>query len=215
MILQRRKLLLGMAGIITASSSTLAGALLTTPRQTAGPFYPPVLPLDDDNDLTRVAGQSRQASGIISDLTGRILDINGQPLPGMRIEIWQCDANGRYRHPAENSSKDLDPNFQGHGFSMTDRQGRYRFRTIRPVKYPGRTPHIHVAVFAPGETPFVTQLYVKDDPGNAEDFLFRRLPVERRHLVLAEFKTDHTSAVELKASFDIVLDRVDGTPQQS
>ena len=100
MILQRRKLLLGMAGIITASSSTLAGALLTTPRQTAGPFYPPVLPLDDDNDLTRVAGQASQASGIISDLTGRILDINGQPLPGMRIEIWQCDANARYRHPA-------------------------------------------------------------------------------------------------------------------
>ncbi len=212
--LHRRKILLGMAGIITTSSSTLAGTLLTTPRQTAGPFYPPVLPLDDDNDLTRVNGRSGQARGIISDLSGRIVDINGRPLPGLRIEIWQCDVNGRYRHPAENASRDIDPDFQGHGFSVTDALGRYRFRTIRPEKYPGRTPHIHVAVFPPGETPFVTQLYVKDDPRNAEDFLFQSIPLERQHLLLAEFKPARPSAPELEARFDIILARNDGTPQQ-
>jgi len=214
MDLHRRKILLGMTGIITASSNTLAGTLLTTPRQTPGPFYPPVLPLDDDNDLTRVSGRTGQASGVISDLSGRIVDINGHPLPGLRIEIWQCDVNGRYRHPAENGSNAIDPNFQGHGFSVTDTQGRYRFRTIRPEKYPGRTPHIHVAVFPPGETPFVTQLYVKNDSRNAEDFLFQQIPPERQHLLLAEFKPAQASTPELEARFDIILARNDGTPQQ-
>ena len=211
----RRQVLFGMAGLLTAASSPLAGTLLATPRQTAGPFYPESLPLDDDNDLTHVTGQSGQANGVISDLTGRILDINGRPLQDIRIEIWQCDAHGRYRHPLENGRNKPDQNFQGHGHSVTDVRGRYRFRTIRPVKYPGRTPHIHVAVFAPGETPFVTQLYVKGDPLNTQDFLFNRVPVERRHLVVSDFKPAQQPGVELKAGFDIILDRIVGTPQQS
>ena len=105
--------------------------------------------------------------------------------------------------------------FRGHGNTSTDALGRYRFRTIRPVVYPGRTPHIHIAVFAQGESPFVTQLYVKGDLRNQQDFLFRRLPRERQHLVLADFKPDSQSQAELKAEFDIILNRTDGTPQQS
>lgn len=211
---QRRTLLLATAGILTASTSSLAKTLMATPRQAAGPFYPETLPLDDDNDLTLVSGRSGRASGSISDVTGRIVDINGRPLRGIRIEIWQCDAFGRYRHPREQGSREPDLNFQGHGFNVTDIEGRYRFRTIKPVQYPGRTPHIHVAVFAPGETPFVTQLYIKDDPRNEQDFLFQRVPVERRHLVIADFVEGNHPGTELNAQFDIILNRTDGTPLQ-
>lgn len=209
---KRRKLLLFMAGLAASPALTVAQQKISTPRQTAGPFYPVDLPLDDDSDLTRVAGSDGIAKGQISDLTGRILDLNGRPLSDLRIEIWQCDANGRYRHPRENGNKPIDANFQGHGHAITDAQGNYRFRTIRPVAYPGRTPHIHIAVFPEGERPFVTQLYVKGDPGNQSDFLFNRIPVERREMVLAEFARDGNSDNHLRASFDIVLDKYLGTP---
>ncbi len=204
---RRRRLLLGTLGLLTVSSPLMAAnRLLTTPAQPAGPFYPLQLPLDDDNDLTRVTGRSGVAKGEISDLAGRILDINGNPLEGLRIEIWQCDANGRYRHPADPGASDPDERFQGHGHSVTDAQGRYRFRTIRPVPYPGRTPHIHAAVFAPGERPFVTQIYVQGEARNGEDFLFRRIPEDRRRLVLAEFApAEQGSGAQLQASFDLVL----------
>ena len=211
---KRRQLMLGLAGILSAAPA-VAASLLATPSQTAGPFYPLDLPLDDDNDLTRVDGRDGQAAGQISDLSGRIVDINGQPLKNLRIEIWQCDANGRYRHPREKGPAAIDPNFQGHGHNYTDEQGRYRFRTIRPVAYPGRTPHIHVAVLPEGERPFVTQLYVKGEALNESDFLFRRVPDERRHLVIADFTASDDSADLLSANFDIILNRRDGTPLSS
>ncbi len=211
---QRRQLMLALAGVI-ATPAVVANNLLPTPRQSAGPFYPVNLPLDDDNDLTRISGNDGQAAGEISDLSGRIVDINGRPLKNMRIEIWQCDINGRYRHPRENAPRPIDPNFQGHGHNYTNDQGQYRFRTIRPVEYPGRTPHIHVAVFPQGERPFVTQLYVKDEPRNASDFLFQRIAEERRHLVVAEFKPVAQAPATKQAEFDIILNRRDGTPLSS
>ncbi len=211
---QRRQIMLALAGVI-ATPAVVANNLLPTPRQSAGPFYPQNLPLDDDNDLTRITGRDGQAGGEISDLSGRIVDINGRPLKNMRIEIWQCDINGRYRHPRENAPRPIDPNFQGHGHNYTNDQGQYRFRTIRPVEYPGRTPHIHVAVFPQGERPFVTQLYVKDEPRNASDFLFQRITDERRHLVVAEFKPVAQAPATMQAEFDIILNRRDGTPLSS
>ena len=207
---KRRKLMLGLTGLVALSSSSTLSALVATPRQTAGPFYPDILPLDDDNNLTEVAGKTGRAKGLISDLSGRIVDINGHPLQGMRIEIWQCDANGRYRHARENGSRSMDENFQGHGLTVTNAQGLYRFRTIRPVRYPGRTPHIHVAVFPAGERPFVTQLYVKEESGNDSDFLYTNIPSDKRHLVTADFSQADCSATALQAKFDIVLNRTDG-----
>jgi len=200
----RRRLLMAGAAFL-APLGTLAKALEPTPRQPAGPFYPAQLPLDDDNDLTRVAGHAARAKGVICDLSGAVVDVNGRPLASHRVEIWQCDANGRYRHPRDPGTTPLDPGFQGHGHALTDGDGRYRFRTIRPVAYPGRTPHIHVAVFPPGGPPFVTQLYVAGDPRNAEDFLYRRLPAERRHLVTVPFEASEGSEAELAARFDVVL----------
>ncbi len=208
----RRLLLLGIAGSFMVGPSLARALLQATPNQPAGPFYPVELPLDDDNNLTQVIGRSGVAKGQLVDLTGRILDLNGYPLPGLRIEIWQCDANGRYRHPGDRGGADPDPNFQGHGHTSTDGDGRYRFRTIRPVPYPGRTPHIHVAVFPTGERPFITQLYIKGEPRNEADFLFRRIPADRRHLVLADFAASGGERAGAGARFDIILARTGGTP---
>ncbi|MGD2082274.1 MAG: protocatechuate 3,4-dioxygenase [Chromatiales bacterium] len=202
----RRQILIAGAGAaLLAPFGSLARALEPTPRQPAGPFYPAEPPLDDDNDLTRVSGRESRAKGRISDLSGRVVDLDGRPIEGYRVEIWQCDANGRYRHPRDPGDAPLDPGFQGHGHSLTDSEGRYRFRTIRPVPYPGRTPHIHVAVFPTQGTPFVTQLYVAGEARNAEDFLYRRIPPDRRHLVTRPFEPAAGTEAELAASFEIVL----------
>lgn len=212
---KKRKLMLGISALITTAASGTVAALIPTPRQTTGPFYPVTIPLDDDNNLTEVVGKSGTARGIISDVSGNILDINGKPLRNMRIEIWQCDANGRYRHPRENASRPVDDNFQGHGFTKTNAQGSYRFRTIRPVPYPGRTPHIHIAVFPTGEDPFVTQLYIAGEQRNETDFLYNDIPTDKRRLVTAEFMPSTMPGAEQQASFDIILNRTDGTPQDS
>lgn len=202
---RRRRLLKATGGILAAATTPAMAALLATPRQSTGPFYPDELPLDDDNDLIHVAGQSTPARGIATDLGGRLLDLNGNPLRETRIEIWQCDANGRYRHPRDPGRRAVDPGFQGFGHTRSDAQGRYRFLTIRPVPYPGRTPHIHVAVYPKGERPFVTQLYIAGDARNADDFLYRRIPVEQRPLVTAAFDPDGSSGPQLSANWDIVL----------
>lgn len=203
--LTRRKFVQGASSLLVLNAvPVLSGLRPATPRQPAGPFYPVELPLDDDNDLTRVKGQQHTALGQISDLTGRILDRNGRPLPDLRVEIWQCDANGRYRHPRDPGSKPIDPGFQGFGHTLTDSHGRYRFRTVRPVPYPGRTPHIHVAILPMDEPPFFTQLYVAGEPRNVSDFLYQRVPEEYRHLVTTEFKPSKAADAELTAQWDIV-----------
>jgi len=202
----RRRFLQGTTGLLAAHGAPLlAGLQVATPRQPAGPFYPEQPPLDDDNDLTQVRGQTVPARGSITDLSGRLLDQNGQPLRDLRIEIWQCDSNGRYRHPRDTGRRPPDPGFQGSGHTVTDSLGRYRFRTIRPVPYPGRTPHIHVAVFPAGEPPFITQLYVAGEPRNADDFLYQRVPAAQRHLVTTAFTPAGAGNVELQAEWDIVL----------
>lgn len=212
--MNRRRWLMAAAGLLATPAMAAAQKLLTTPRQMAGPFYPLELPLDNDNDLTFVEGQEGRALGQITDLTGSIVDSNGRPLANTRIEIWQCDANGRYRHPRENGKAPLDPAFQGHGHTLTNADGQYRFRTIRPVAYPGRTPHIHVAVFPQGEKPFVTQLYIADEKANQHDFLFQRIATEKRHLVVADFRPTDRPETDYQASFDIILDRKQGTPAE-
>lgn len=202
---RRRRLLLGLAGLALPTATLARELLQPTPPQPAGPFYPAELPLDDDNDLTQVVGRGKRAAGRITDLQGRVMDRNGQPLRDTRVEIWQCDANGRYRHPWDQGGAEPDPNFQGHGQTRTDAAGRYRFRTIRPVPYPGRTPHIHFAVFPHGGASFTTQLYVAGEAGNAADGLYRRIPLESRHLVTIEFLPAAGADTELRAACDIVL----------
>ena len=204
--LRRRVVLGGSAALLSAPLAAAQRAL--TPSQMLGPFYPVTPPLHQDNDLTRVEGRSGRALGQIADLSGRVLDLDGRPLAGLRVEIWQCDANGRYRHPRDRGGLEEDPNFQGFGYTVTDAEGRYRFRTIRPVPYPGRTPHIHAAVIQEGTRPFVTQIYVAGEPLNLRDGLFMRVPEALRPRLLADFVPADDPVAALSASFDFVLSPV-------
>lgn len=154
-----------------------------TPAQTEGPFYPVSLPADTDFDLLRQGGAA-YAKGQPCWLEGTVSDAAGQPLAGALVEIWQCDAEGHYRHPGDGDR--ADPAFQAFGRVLTDASGRYRFRTMRPVAYSGRTPHIHLKVKRGRRTLLTTQLYVEGDPGNARDFLWRALqdPADRAALTV-------------------------------
>ena len=168
----RRRFLGGMAlgsALFTtpglfAEELTARGKLTPTPRLTEGPFYPDKLPLDTDNDLLIINDAITPAVGEISHVSGRILTAAGSPLRNAFIEIWQCDNNGRYHHSRASSDNERDANFQGYGRMLTDSNGQYYFRTIKPVPYPGRTPHIHFAVSQNGRRLFTTQLLINGHP---------------------------------------------------
>lgn len=210
----RRQLLSWAVGLAQVSVGVSAGpglavaaSLIPTPAQSAGPFYPETLPLDADNDLVRVKQQAQAADGEIAHLFGRVRDLSGKTLTGCRVEIWQCDSKGFYHHSGDRGGQ-ADPNFQGYGQAVTDGEGRYRFRTLKPVPYPGRTPHIHVAVSGPGiDRPLVTQLYLKDHPLNVQDFLFNRLPAgPARDSVLVDFQpAPKVEADALAGEADLVM----------
>jgi protocatechuate 3,4-dioxygenase beta subunit len=203
--MQRRRLLIASSSLALTGAAFPARGASPTPAQSAGPFYPERLPLDHDNDLIVVAGAGRRARGVVLHLSGQVLDLDGGPVPGALVEIWQCDGNGRYHHPGDRRAVAPDPGFQGYGRFSSGSDGGYRFRTIRPVAYPGRTPHIHFAVTAPDGARLVTQMYVHGEPGNHRDGLFSRIPQELRHRVLVALAPAPGGAPELSARFDIVL----------
>ena len=174
-------------------------ARIATPAQTEGPFYPVRLPADSDNDLLR-NGTLSYRGGQPAWVEGSVTDLEGRPLRGAQVEIWQCDQAGHYHHPGDGDRADAA--FQGFGRAAVDAEGRYRFRTIRPVPYSGRTPHIHVKVKMGGRELLTTQLYVAGDPGNARDFLWRNLPEAARAAVTVPFEP---GADGLRADFPIVI----------
>src|SRR6478672_12310706 len=136
-----------------------AEELLKTPAQTEGPFYPDRLPLDTDNDLLVVNDTITPAVGEVTHLTGKVVDLRGNPVKNAVVEIWQCDANGVYLHTRDSGPKQdkQDKHFQGFGRFATSSTGEYYFRTIKPVPYPGRTPHIHFKVKRGGKELLCTQ----------------------------------------------------------
>ncbi|NNE23084.1 MAG: protocatechuate 3,4-dioxygenase [Rhizobiales bacterium] len=174
--------LTGLAGW-TGLRPALA-ALTPTVRQTEGPFYPREQDLfaDRDNDLVKIRDRVIEAGGEILYFRGIVKDTKGHRLSGARVEIWQCDANGRYLHGADKASgTERDGGFQGFGSTRTDADGRFSFRTIKPVSYPGRTPHIHAKFFHPvSNNVLTTQYYIDGDPQNDRDGLYRRLPTNLR-----------------------------------
>ncbi|QDU62716.1 Protocatechuate 3,4-dioxygenase beta chain [Planctomycetes bacterium Pan216] len=183
--------------------------LVATARQTEGPFYPDKMPLDTDNDLLVINDSLTPAVGEITHLSGRVLDRKGDPVRNAFVEIWQVDNNAVYLHSGDNRRRDQrDVNFQGYGRFLTDSKGHYYFRTIKPVPYPGRTPHIHVAVSKGGKRVLTTQLYVKGHPQNARDRLFLSVPAESRATVLGDFQPIPDSSLgELAVNFDVVMGR--------
>jgi protocatechuate 3,4-dioxygenase beta subunit len=210
MIVTSRRRLLHGAGTLAATAALPAGAtdLIATPPQSTGPFYPLSLPLDSDNDLVIVEGRPERAAGTILHLGGRVLDADGRPVRGARLEIWQCDAFGVYHHPGDRRGP-ADANFQGFGTATANDEGAYRFRTIEPVPYPGRTPHIHFKIAGPGFEPLTTQMYLAGHPLNERDGLYRRLG-DRARLVTAllepapDLEPTAKSGAK-RGAFDIVL----------
>ena len=167
----RRRFLscLGLALALFTVPGAFAEELLRTPNQTEGPFYPDKLPLDTDNDLFIINDGITPAVGEVTYVSGRILDARGEPIRNALVEIWQCDNNGAYLHSRTSNAEKRDKNFQGFGRFLTGSSGEYLFRTIKPVPYPGRTPHIHYAVKVKGRELFTTQCYIKGEPGNEKD----------------------------------------------
>ena len=172
-----------------------------------GPFYPDRMPLDTDNDLLLINDAITPAVGEITHLSGRIVSQSGEPLRNAFVEIWQVDNNGAYLHSGTNNADKRDSNFQGYGRFLTDVKGNYYFRTIKPVAYPGRTPHIHLAVSQNGKRVFTTQVLVKGEKQNERDGLFQNIRDEAaQKTVLADFKKIPDSKIgELAASFNVVL----------
>jgi protocatechuate 3,4-dioxygenase, beta subunit len=183
-----------------------AEALALTPGQTEGPFYPDRLPLDTDNDLLIINDGITPAIGQLTHLTGKLLDASGSPVRNALVEIWQVDGHGVYLHTADRHAQ-RDANFQGFGRFLTGNSGEYYFRTLKPVPYPGRTPHIHFKIKRPRASDFTTQCYIKGHAQNERDGIFRSIDAKARDSVLVDFRpmTDSKSG-ELEACFDIILD---------
>ena len=201
--LERRRFLGTGAGLVSIGAlPACAAGLSSTPAQTEGPFYPLDLPLDHDSDLTRVEGRTERAAGAVLELGGRVLGADGRPASGVQVEIWQCDAFGVYHHPGDRRAP-ADPNFQGFGRTVADQQGDYRFRTIVPVAYPGRTPHIHFKILGTDLDALTTQMYVAGHADNERDGLYRRLG-RASELVTVTLEPDDESGGQ-RALFDIVL----------
>lgn len=193
-------LVLGLA----VAGSAWAASLAPTPAQTPGPFYPSVLPEDRDADLVIIKGRDDRAQGTVLHLTGRVTDTDGTPVVGAMVEIWQADSYGRYLLPKDGAPGRRDPNFQGYGQARTDATGVYRFRTIRPVPYESRPPHIHFQVTHARFRPLVTQMYVVGEPGREDPGYFGGQRT-RDALSVTLRPADGAEVGAVAARFDIVL----------
>ena len=201
-----RRLSLGAA--LFAAPGAFAEELLRTPRLTEGPFYPDKLPLDTDNDLLIVNNSLTPAVGEVTWVSGRVLDSRGDPMRSALVEIWQCDAKGVYLHSGNfGGHEQQDKNFQGYGRFLTGSTGEYVFRTIKPVPYPGRTPHIHYKVKRRGQELLTTQCFIKGYPANEKDGIWRGAGDDRaRAAVTVDFAPIKDSRTgELAAHFDLIL----------
>jgi protocatechuate 3,4-dioxygenase, beta subunit len=210
MLALSRRRLLGSSAIAAAfwyTRGAFAEQLTLTPRQTEGPFFPDKLPLDTDNDLLIVNDSITPAVGEVTHLSGRILDSHGDPIRNALVEIWQVDAHAAYIHTGSMNRDKRDSNFQGFGRFMTGSTGEYYFRTIKPVQYPGRCPHIHFAVKLKGRDKWTTQCYIKGNPSNERDGIWRGIrDARQRDSVTVDFAPiQESKAGELAAKFDIVM----------
>lgn len=176
-------------------------------------------------DLTTSAGTGSPALGERIIVSGRVLEEDGRPLPNTLVEVWQCNAAGRYNHVSDVHDAPLDPNFLGAGRVLTDAEGRYQFVTIRPGAYPWRNhynawrpSHIHFSLFGPAyASRLVTQMYFPGDPLLELDGIFMSVPsAEARQRLVAHF--DHATSrphYALGYRFDIVLRGRAATPMES
>ncbi len=180
-MLTSRRSFFAMCGAIILPGVSL-GELIRTPWQGEGPFYPDRIPEDTDNDLVKNGNSTIEAGGKILNLSGSLVNRDSKPIKGMTAEIWQTDMNGVYLHTGSFGRKMRDDQFQGFGRSITDRNGHFFFRTIIPVEYPGRTPHIHLKLWDERENVVTTQLYIQCHSMNKEDFRFKRMTLAEQKI---------------------------------
>ncbi len=210
-----RRIFLGTLGAAFFTTRGLfAEHLAATPELTEGPYYPDKLPLDTDNDLVIINNNITPAVGQITHLSGRVLDSSGSPIKDAVVEIWQSDTHGAYIHSQSPNKASLDRNFQGFGKFLTASTGEYRFRTIKPGLYDGRTRHIHFKVKKSGQELLTSQIFFNGEPLNRNDMVLSDLrdPFDRE-LVIADFQAVPDSKTgDIAARFDIVVGR---TPRLS
>jgi protocatechuate 3,4-dioxygenase, beta subunit len=165
-----------------------AERLAATPNLTPGPFYPVIKPLEKDADLTVVAGRGGRAQGQVIHVVGQVRNRNGDPVRNARVELWQANASGRYDHPSDPNTAPLDPNFQGYGEQLTDDNGHFHFKTIKPGAYPTldkrglRTPHIHFEIYGKNDRT-TTQLFFEGEPLNQQDFVYKAIPRNQQAVI--------------------------------
>jgi len=205
--LSRRRLVQSLT--LTAAGLWAPGAfaeLLTlTPAMTEGPFFPDKLPLDQDNDLIHITDHVTPALGTITNLSGRILDKNGAPVKDALIELWQADDHGTYLHSRGAEKATRDPGFQGYGRFETAKDGGWKFRTIQPALYTGRTRHYHFGITLKGQPRFTTQLFFRDEPANASDVVLRGIQDEKQRESVIRSFLPVEGTKELAATWDIVM----------
>ena len=203
-----RRKVIGTVALALAAPGAFAEQLALTPKQSEGPFYPDRLPLDTDNDLLVINDGITASIGEVTHLSGRLLDASGSPIRNAVVEIWQVDGNGVYLHTGSDGKPGRDANFQGFGRFLTGSTGGYYFRTVKPVAYPGRTPHIHFAVKMTGRDKWTTQCYVKGEARNDADRVLQGIKdAKARESVIVDFTAIAESKIgELAAIFDIVMD---------
>jgi protocatechuate 3,4-dioxygenase, beta subunit len=186
-----------------------ATPLLRTPDQILGPFYPLNGIADRTGDLARSSGRLGPANGEILIVRGHVLTPTGRPVAGARIEIWQANSAGRYRHPSDKTSEPLDPNFDGFAVLTTDQEGGYSFRTVKPGGYRTphgdmRPPHIHFLVEFDADR-LITQMYFAGEPDNATDRWLQAAPHPDLLIVSLEESAAGPSVASKMATFNIVL----------
>ena len=200
-----------LSGTMCPAFADEAKRLMTRPIS-MGPFYPQIKPLDQDADLTIVKGKPGHAEGKLIHLMGRVMNLKGEPVSGAKVEIWQSDSRGRYLHPSDPRHDQADPNFHGFGVQITDAEGRYHLKTVRPAAYPAifnegmRTAHIHFEVSGKIDR-LVTQMFFPDEPLNAQDVLFKGLNAAYKEAMTAKIlpPTKDFEADSVIAAWDIVL----------
>ncbi|MDA3934622.1 MAG: protocatechuate 3,4-dioxygenase [Gammaproteobacteria bacterium] len=207
----RRMLVQGSMAMaaLSATGSLLAA---TTPPQTEGPFFPIHKQPDTDADMTLIQGHSEHALGEIVEVSGRVLDEDGQPIAEALVDVWQANSHGRYSHEADSNPAPLDQNFQGWAQLKTDAEGRYRVKTIKPGAYPvidgwTRPPHIHFKVARRGYHELTTQMYFAGDPLNDIDRLLQSVPESERAMLVVDFSSA-AGGGDKHGEFALVMSRV-------
>lgn len=192
------------AAVATATASAAATELRPTPPDMFGPYYPPEWSGEIDADLADLGGRAYQR-GTALQIGGQVLAVDGQPITSATVEIWQADETGKYRHPDDDRDGPALRGFQGFGRTVSDAQGRYGFRTIKPAMYGGRPPHVHFRVVAPGYRTLVTQMYFEGE--SRERGWGGGFARERDRLTVKTTQGSDDGRAALAAQFDLILAR--------